>query len=41
MVEKILETRAEQINHENIVKPFLAKVINIRYTRYVRVSWRS
>ena len=41
MVEKILEARTEKVYHENIMEPFLAKVINIRYARYVGVSKRS
>lgn len=31
MVKQILQTWAEQINHKNVVKPLLAKVIDIGY----------
>lgn len=29
MIEKILQTRAQQINHEDVVQTFLSKVVDI------------
>jgi len=32
MIEEVLERRAEEVDNEDIVQAFLAKVINIRNT---------
>ena len=34
MVEKILQTGAEQINHQDVVQALLTEVVNIRDTSW-------
>jgi hypothetical protein len=40
MIEEIFKRGAEEVDHEDIVKPFLTKVIDIRNTSYSKsVHW--
>lgn len=41
MIEQILETGAQQVNHQDVVQPFLAKVVNVRNSGCDKLASRS